>query len=176
MIYIQVYFAFLKIGILSFGGGYAALPIIQEFIVNKYAWLDISSMIDIVSISQMTPGPIAINAATFVGMKLGGILGAIFATLGVVTPQILIITIFLKVIGFNNKYVNMMLDGINVSVVALILSATFNMINASVIKNFNILTVSIFVIGTYLYFKGYNLIHLIIFSGIIGVLGVVVNA
>ena len=103
MIYIKLYMIFLQIGILAFGGGYATLPLIQKFLVEKYAFIDETTMLHVISISQMTPGPIAINSATFIGMKIGGILGSIIATAGVVTPQILILMLFLKFIGIKNK-------------------------------------------------------------------------
>lgn len=169
MIYIKLYLIFLQVGILSFGGGYSALPLIQEFIVEKYGFITTKTMIDIVSISQMTPGPIAINAATFVGMNISGLLGSIFSTMGVITPQVFLLTIFLKFIGFKNKYVNMMLDGVSVAIVALISVATVNLINETVITNISILNVSIFLLGIYLYKKSYSIISLVIISAIIGV-------
>lgn len=176
MIYIQLYLAFFNIGILSFGGGYATLPLIQEYIVNRYAWISLDTMLDIVSISQMTPGPIAINAASFVGMKVAGILGSIVATIGVITPQIIIISIFLKILGFKNNKITRILSGITVAVVALILVSSINLFHVAVINNFNILNLCIFIIGLILYYKSYNMIKLIIFSSIIGFLGVILGA
>ena len=82
---------FFKIGLFSFGGGYAMLPLIQQEIVVNNNWLTLSEFIDVVAISQVTPGPIAINAATFVGYKMAGVLGSMAATLGVVTPSLLVV-------------------------------------------------------------------------------------
>ena len=93
MIYIQLFFSFLRIGLFSFGGGYAAMPLIQSQVVDRYGWLTISDFTDLITISQMTPGPIAINAATFVGNQVGGILGAVVATAGCVFPSCVIVTI-----------------------------------------------------------------------------------
>ncbi|AEA01772.1 MULTISPECIES: chromate transporter [Aerococcus] len=96
MIYLQLLISFLKVGAFSFGGGYAALPLIQEEIVENYAWLSMQEFTDLITISQMTPGPIAINSATFVGTKLAGPLGAIVATLGSVLPSIIIVSIIAR--------------------------------------------------------------------------------
>ena len=80
MIYLQLFLSFLQIGMFSFGGGYAAMPLIQGQVVTLHGWLTISEFTDLITISQMTPGPIAVNSATFVGMKIAGIPGAIVAT------------------------------------------------------------------------------------------------
>lgn len=169
MIYIKLYMIFLQIGILAFGGGYATLPLIQKFLVEKYAFIDETTMLHVISISQMTPGPIAINSATFIGMKLGGILGSIIATAGVVTPQIFILMLFLKFIGIKNKYVLKMLDGINGAIVALILIATISIIRTGVINSFSPVIFLTFILSIYLYLKGISLIILILFGAVIGV-------
>ena len=124
MIYIQLFLSFLQVGALSFGGGYAAMPLIQEQVVTIHHWLDISEFTDLVTISQMhswlsmseftnlitiaemTPGPIAVNSATFVGMQIAGILGAIIATLGCILPSCIIVTLLAYVYM---KYRNMSL-------------------------------------------------------------------
>ena len=93
MIYIQLFLSFLQIGAFSFGGGYAAMPLIQSQIVNLHHWLDFKEFTDLITISQMTPGPIAINSATFVGTKIAGIPGAIAATLGCILPSCILVTI-----------------------------------------------------------------------------------
>ena len=82
MMYIQLFLSFFQISLFSFGGGYAALPLIQGQVVNVHHWLSMTEFTDLITISQMTPGPIAINEATFVGMKLTGMPGAVVATLG----------------------------------------------------------------------------------------------
>ena len=82
MIYLQLFLSFLQIGALSFGGGYAAMPLIQAQIVTQHSWLTMSEFTDLVTIAEMTPGPIAVNAATFVGTKIGGVPGALIATAG----------------------------------------------------------------------------------------------
>ena len=79
MIYIQLFLSFLQVGALSFGGGYAAMPLIQEQVVNLHGWLSMSEFTNLITIAEMTPGPIAVNSATFVGMQISGILGAVVA-------------------------------------------------------------------------------------------------
>ena len=96
MMYIQLFLSFFQISLFSFGGGYAALPLIQGQVVNVHHWLSMTEFTDLITISQMTPGPIAINAATFVGMKLTGMPGAVVATLGYITPSCIIVTIIAK--------------------------------------------------------------------------------
>ncbi len=93
MTYLAMLWTFFKIGIFGFGGGYAILAMIQQEVVVHNAWLTQSEFMDVVAISQMTPGPIAINAATFVGYKQAGILGSLLCTFGVVLPSLIIMLI-----------------------------------------------------------------------------------
>jgi chromate transporter len=90
MLYLNMLLTFMKISIFSFGGGYAILAMIQQEVVVNNHWLTLAEFQDIVAISQMTPGPIAINAATFIGYKQAGFLGAVVCTLGVILPSMLI--------------------------------------------------------------------------------------
>lgn len=90
---LNLYLTFFKIGLFSFGGGYAALPIIQQEVVGANSWLSLSEFNDLITISQMTPGPIAINSATFVGVRVAGLPGGLVATLGCVTPSAIIVGI-----------------------------------------------------------------------------------
>ena len=92
MIYWQLFLSFLQIGMFSFGGGYAALPLIQEQVVTQHGWLSRSEFTDLITISQMTPGPIAVNSATFVGIRLAGFLGALAATFGCILPSCILVT------------------------------------------------------------------------------------
>lgn len=97
MIYLKLFISFLKIGAFSFGGGYAAMPIIQSEVVDANHWLTIAEFNDLITISQMTPGPIAINSATFVGIRIAGIKGAIVATLGCIMPSFILVTLLAQV-------------------------------------------------------------------------------
>ena len=96
MIYLQLFLSFLQIGLCSFGGGYAAMPLIQDQVVTAHGWLSMPEFTDLITISQMTPGPIAINSATFVGMKIAGVPGAVAATVGCVFPSCVIVTLLAR--------------------------------------------------------------------------------
>ena len=96
MIYLQLFLSFLQIGMFSFGGGYAAMPLIQGQVVQVHQWMTMSEFTDLITISQMTPGPIAVNSATFVGIKIAGIPGALAATLGCILPSCIIVTILAR--------------------------------------------------------------------------------
>lgn len=122
MIYLKLFLSFLQIGLFSFGGGYAALPLIREQVVEQNAWLSMSEFTDLITISQMTPGPIAVNSATFVGIKTAGIGGALCATAGCILPSCIIVLI-LAALYF--KYRNMrvmddVLSALRPAVVAMI--------------------------------------------------------
>ena len=91
MIYLQLFLSFLQIGLFSFGGGYAAMPLIQEQVTEIHPWLSMSEFTDLITISQMTPGPIAVNGATFIGIKMAGIPGALVATFGCILPSCVIV-------------------------------------------------------------------------------------
>lgn len=125
MICFQLFLSFLQIGLFSFGGGYAAMPLIQEQVVTIHGWLSMSEFTDLVTISQMTPGPIAINSATFVGIKIAGLPGAAVATAGCILPSCIIVTLIARLYF---KYRNMeimdgVLNSLRPAVVAMIAAA-----------------------------------------------------
>ncbi len=125
MIYLQLFWSFFQVGLFSFGGGYAALPLIQEQVLKHHSWLTQTEFVDILTISQMTPGPIAINTSTFVGTKVAGFPGAITATVGCVTPSCIIVLI-LATLYYKYKGLSMVqgiINGLRPAVVALIASA-----------------------------------------------------
>lgn len=96
MILLELFLTFFKIGIFSFGGGYAMLPMITQEVVDRKGWLTAESFLNIIGISQATPGPIAVNSATYVGFTTAGVVGSFFATLGVVMPSVIIIYIIAR--------------------------------------------------------------------------------
>ena len=125
MIFLQLFFSFLQIGLFSFGGGYAAMPLIQGQVVTLHGWLTMSEFTDLITISQITPGPIAVNSATFVGLKIAGIPGAVVATVGCILPSCIIVTILARLYL---KYRNLdlmqgVLKSLRPAVVAMIASA-----------------------------------------------------
>ena len=125
MIYLKLFLSFLQVGMFSFGGGYAAMPLIQGQVVTGHHWLSMSEFTDLITISQMTPGPIAVNSATFVGIKIAGIPGALAATFGCILPSCIIVTVIAKLYL---KYRSMevlqgVLGSLRPAVVAMIASA-----------------------------------------------------
>ena len=137
MIYIQLLWSFIQIGLFSIGGGYASLPLIEHQVVDVHGWLTASQLTDIVTISQMTPGPIALNAATFVGTRIGGLPGAIVATLGCVLPSSIIV---LALAWVYTKYKDLgllrgILAGLRPAVVALIASAGLTILISALFVN-----------------------------------------
>lgn len=125
MIYIQLFLCFFQIGLFSFGGGYAAMPLIQGQVVSLHGWLSMTEFTDLITISQMTPGPIAVNSATFVGIKIAGIPGAIAATAGCILPSCIIVTLLAKIyLKYRNLTVLQgVLSSLRPAVVAMIASA-----------------------------------------------------
>lgn len=120
----ELFLTFLKIGAFTFGGGYAMIPLIKREILEKKGWIDEKEMLDIVAVAESTPGPLAINMATFVGSRMAGTAGAFFATAGVVLPSfliILLISFFLKQIE-EIKVVKYAFAGIRIGVLVLILN------------------------------------------------------
>lgn len=130
MVYlIKLFLIFCKIGLFTFGGGYAMYPVIKGELIDKRGWITEEELMDYYAIGQCTPGIIAVNVATFVGKKLKGFFGAVFATLGVVFPSVVIITVIAAFI--NNFadlwYVQSAFSGIRVAVIVLILNTIISM-------------------------------------------------
>ena len=129
MIYLQLFFTFLKVGAFAFGGGYAMLSLIGDSVL-KYGWMTEQELLNFVGVETVIPGPIAVNMATFVGSTQGGILGSFLATLGVVLPSFIIILIIAALIRNFLKYkgVQAFLGGIRPCVVGLILATAITML------------------------------------------------
>ncbi len=134
-IFLQLFLSFFKIGLFSFGGGYAMLPLIKEEVVTTNNWLSLNEFTDIIAISQVTPGPIAVNSATYIGYTAtGSILGSVVSTLGVVLPSFIIMTIIsIFFMRFkNNKYVDYAFLGIRPTVIGLIAAAALLLVNNTI--------------------------------------------
>lgn len=129
MIYLKLFLTFLKIGAVSFGGGYSMIPLVTEEVIAN-GWMTSAEVMNFIAVAESTPGPIAINMATFVGASQGGILGAIGATLGVVLPSFIIILVIVALIKKLLKYagVKAFLGGIRPVAVGLILATAITMI------------------------------------------------
>ena len=132
----SLFITFFKIGAVTFGGGYAMLPILERELVQNKKWAASEDLMDYYAISQVTPGVIAVNVATFVGFKRKKVAGSIFATMGMVTPSILIITVIaLFISNFESiVWVQKALKGINVAVTALLTYAVVNFAKKSIKK------------------------------------------
>ena len=171
----NLFWIFFKLGLFTFGGGYAMIPQIKEIIVEKKGWMTSDEMLEIIAIAESTPGPIAINMATYIGYKQKNILGSIMATLGVVLPSLIIIFIISLFLDsfMENKYVQYAFIGIKCCVAFLIIKAGLSML---IKEKKNILSITIFsfifilMIILDLLSIQFSSIYLIIIGGIIGIL------
>lgn len=181
-LYLQLFLVFMQVGALSIGGGYASIPIIQSRVVEQYGWLSLGDFTDLITIAEMTPGPIAINSATFVGTQVGGLAGAVVATLGCVLPSAIIVSL-LAFVYFRFRsldIVQYILTVLRPAIVALIASAGLGILLLSVwgadgfttdINAINIVSVIIFAFSMYLLRK-FKLNPIAVMSGA-GALGAV---
>ena len=134
MIYWQLFWSFFQVGLFSVGGGYAALPVIQSQIVDLHGWLTTGEFTNLITIAEMTPGPIAINGATFVGIRCAGLAGAVTATLGCILPSLILVSVLARVY---QKYRSLslmqtLLSSLRPVVVALIASAGLSVLREAV--------------------------------------------
>jgi chromate transporter len=170
MIILQLFWEFFKIGLFTFGGGYAMIPLIEKEIVNKYHWLTIEQFTDLVAISEMTPGPFAVNSATFAGYKIAKFWGAVGSTLGVVLPSFLIIW-FIASVFFSfqdNHIVQAAFKGLRPAVLGLIIIAALT-VSKIAILDYKSIIILIFVVAGVWILKIHPILALII-SAIIGII------
>lgn len=182
MLLLKLFFAFIQVRLFSVGGGYAAIPLIQEQIVNIYGLMSLEEFSDLITIAEMTPGPISINSSTFVGTRLAGPLGAIICTLGCIIPSFIIC---LTLAHFYYKYRNLggvqtVLSSLRPAVVALIGSAGVSILMLALFqadfssfqfKDFRIIEFGLFVISLFLlrkYKEKISAISIIFGTGILG--------
>lgn len=156
MIYLDLFLSFLKVGLFSIGGGYAAMPLIQSQAIDTYGWLSLNEFTDLVSIAEMTPGPIAVNAATFIGTRMAGLPGALIATFGVILPSLVIVSLLFLIYKKFGKLpaIQTALTYLRPAVTALIASAgltiLLNALNVSkdmAVNEFNFAAAAVFVIA-----------------------------
>ena len=146
---LTIFLTFFKIGLFTFGGGYAMIAVIEREIVEKKKWIQHDEYMDVVAIAESTPGPIAINSATYIGYKVGGFIGALFATLGVIVPAFVIIVLisifyeqFIKITLVKHAF-----HGIQACVAFLILSAGLKMFKKLNKKVLNVVLFSLTLLG-----------------------------
>ncbi len=147
----KLFFTFAKVGVMTFGGGYAMLPILQREVVDNHGWATEEELMDYFAIGQCTPGVIAVNTATFIGQKQKGIFGGIFATLGVVFPSLIIISLLAGVIeAFSHiLWVQHAFGGIRVCVCVLILNAVVKLLKKAIVDVPTAIIFAIVAIGGY---------------------------
>ena len=182
MIYLELLWSFFQIGLFSIGGGYAAMPLIQHQVVDVHPWLTMTQFADIMTIAEMTPGPIAINSATFVGIQVAGIPGALVSTLGCVLPSCAIV-MALAYVYYRFRGLTMVqgvLAGLRPAVVAMIASAGISLVILSFFgqrslpsdwSGINLISVFIFGAGLFILRKWkVNPIYVMAGAGVLGVL------
>ena len=184
MIYLSLFYEFFKIGLFTFGGGYAMIPLVKETVV-KFGWLTEGEFFELIGVCESTPGPIAVNMATYVGSNEGGLVGSIAATLGVVLPAFIIILLIASLLKnlTKNRFFKGFMTGVKPVIVALILSTGVMLLLKSVgfadIKEFSLnlkaSIILVFITGIYfgykkIFNKKLGTIMLIIISAVLGIL------
>lgn len=181
MIYLTLFWSFFKIGLFTFGGGYAMIPMIQSEVM-KYGWMTDAELINFVAVSESTPGPIAVNISTYVGTETAGILGSICATFGVVLPSFVIILIVAKCFSKfrENKIVAGCMSGLKPAVVGMIATSLFsfgktvffpNGVTTSVLFGVEFyLSLGMFALMVFLTFKKRHPILIIALSAVLGII------
>ena len=169
IMYLKLFWSFFKIGLFGFGGGYGMISMIQFDVVDKNGWMTNSEFADILALSQMTPGPISINCATYIGYNQGGVIGAIFTTFALCLPTVLLMVAVITWLFKNeeNHYVKALLASLKPIVVGLIFSAGVLMMNKENFIGFESVIICAIVFIATFFFK-VNPIYLIIMSGIFG--------
>ena len=157
MMYLNLFFVFFKVGLFSFGGGYAILPLMQHEVVDVNKWISFKEFMDIVAVSQITPGPISINLATHVGYRIGGTLGSTIATTSVILPSIIIISLIVIFLKRFSKLpaVQRIFKSLRITIVGLILAAG----------------IALFVKENFIDYKSYIIFALVLIGGLIFKIG-----
>ena len=171
MIYLELFWTFFLIGAFTFGGGYAMLPLIQIEVVNK-GWLANEAVVNFIAVSESTPGPFAINMATYVGSEMGGILGAACATLGVVMPSFIIILTVAKCYDRfkNSKLVKGAMSGLKPAVIGMIGTAVLSIGRTVFVQPGLLISAGLFAVMAVLAFKKVHPIIIICISAVAGIL------
>ena len=171
MIHLELFWTFFLIGAFTFGGGYAMLPLIQMEVVKK-GWLDAEAVVNFVAVSESTPGPFAVNMATYVGSEMGGILGAACATFGVVLPSFVIILIVAKCYDHfhRSKLVMGAMSGLKPAVIGMIATAVLSVGKTVFIQPGLAVSAAIFGAMAVLAFKKVHPILIICISAVLGIL------
>lgn len=173
MVYLDLFLSFFKIGCVSFGGGYSILPFLNKHIVTTKKWCTEEELLNYYTIGQLTPGVISVNVAGFIGYKMAGVFGSVFATLGIITPSIIIISILASYLhNLNQSYLIYLLNGIKLAICILMIDNLYQLMKKN-IKNYHHLLIYLGVLAlTFL-----NISNVIIILGLlILIIGVKFNA
>lgn len=176
MIFLQLFWTFFKIGAFTFGGGYAMLPLVQEAVLS-HGWMQEQAIVDFIAVSESTPGPLAVNMATFVGTRMGGICGAVCATLGVILPSFVIILLIARCLERfrSSTLVAEAMSGLRPAVVGLVATAVLS-VGQTVMASCALwspafwVSLGIFLLCLLLAFRKVHPILLILLSGGLGIL------
>jgi len=180
---LELFFAFFKVSCFTFGGGYAAIPLIREMVLS-YGWLNEESLTYMIAVSESTPGPIMVNLATYIGSIRGGLVGAAMATVAVVLPAFLIVLLVTAILKnfINNKYVQAVLQGVKPCVTGVILATGVFMVLKNCFSagdavgiDMKAILITVFLFGSMIVFKKFrkrNLspITIIVISALLGIL------
>ncbi len=132
---LSLYWSFLKVGLFTIGGGYAMIPLMEAEVINVHSWLNPAEFLDIIAVAEMTPGPVSINAATFIGYRLAGVVGSLTASLGVITPSLVLLLLLSRFLFrlIQNPRTTNFLNGLRSALIALILLASYTLGQTAVI-------------------------------------------
>lgn len=186
MIYLQLFYEFAKIGLFNFGGGIASIPFLQD-LSEKTGWFTLQQLADFIAISESTPGPMAVNVATYAGYTTAGLLGGCIATFGVIFPALILVTIMAKFLHVfrGNKYVDWAFYGLRPCVLALIVSAFLGLVQVTLLNTtpfmdnilgyLNLKAIAIFiVIYVLLNSRKLKRMHPVVFLAISAVMGIII--
>lgn len=171
MIYLALFLAFLRVGFFAFGGGLAALPLIEKEVVERASWLTHREFLELVTLSELTPGPIAVNSATFTGFKVGGMLGAFIATSAFCLPSLFLVALLLRFLSHfaDSPWLTHFLRGLRPAVLALLISVAFSFLQRGVDSLFSLV---LLVGGAIIFFRlrKINPVLVLLLAGFLGVL------
>ena len=169
MLYINLFIEFFKIGLFSFGGGYATIPFLYH-ISQVYNWFPPNDLEKMIAVASVTPGPVGINMATFSGLQTGGILGSLIATSAIVLPALFIVIIISKILRKfkENKIIKAAIYGLKPAACGLLAAVTINLIQSNLVSNYAIATFTVFIIISYKIKK--DPIFYLVATGLIGLI------
>lgn len=158
---LKIFLSFIKIGALAFGGAYAAIPLVEKEVVNNLHWMTYDEFSNLLAIDELTPGPIIVNAASFIGMKVGGVLGAIAATLGSIIPALSIALVLIVVYNRYNKlsWLQSIIRSLKCMAIALIFTTFISMVINATFLDANISIKSINILGIIMIVASFFLIN-----------------